>query len=129
MIEKLRQEGYSYKEIADALRISINTVKSYCRRNGLTGTAEKKRYICINCGTEIGEGKRFCSSMCRQTWWNNNLDKLIVRLTTLLLVPIAINLLMPMGIKIGNIVLMNAISRIGLAMNNEFKFILPTYSS
>lgn len=75
MITKLRKEGYSYKEIADALRISVNTVKSYCRRNGLTKTVEKKRTICINCGNEIEEGKRFCSSSCRQNWWNNNLDK------------------------------------------------------
>lgn len=75
MITKLRLEGYSYKEIADALKISINTVKSFCRRNGLTGTSEKKKHICINCGTEIDEGKKFCSSKCRQEWWNNNLDK------------------------------------------------------
>lgn len=75
MIEKLRQEGYSYKEIADNLRISINTVKSFCRRNGLTGSKDKKRHICINCGCEIDENKKFCSPECRQTWWNNNLDK------------------------------------------------------
>lgn len=75
MITKLRQAGYSYKEIADALKISINTVKSFCRRNGLTGTSEKKKHICINCGAEIDEGKKFCSSKCRQDWWNNNLDK------------------------------------------------------
>ena len=48
MITRLRQAGYSYKEIADALKISINTVKSFCRRNGLTGTSENKKHICIN---------------------------------------------------------------------------------
>lgn len=34
MITRLRQAGYSYKEIADALKISVNTVKSFCRGNG-----------------------------------------------------------------------------------------------
>ncbi|MDU0964873.1 hypothetical protein [Peptostreptococcus anaerobius] len=61
MITKLRQAGYSYKEIVDALKISINTVKSFCRQNGLTGTSEKKKHICINCGAEIDESKKFCS--------------------------------------------------------------------
>lgn len=75
MITRLRQAGYSYKEIADALKISINTVKSFCRRNGLTGTSEQKKHICINCGAEIDESKKFCSSKCRQEWWNSNLDK------------------------------------------------------
>lgn len=75
MITKLRQSGYSYREIADALKISVNTVKSHCRRNGLTGTFENKKQICINCGVEIDDGKKFCSSNCRQAWWNKNLDK------------------------------------------------------
>lgn len=75
MIEKLRQEGYSYKEISESLRVSINTVKSYCRRNGLTGNTKKKKHICLNCGCEIDEKKKFCSPTCRQTWWNNHLDK------------------------------------------------------
>lgn len=75
MIEKLRQNGYSYKEIADALKISINTVKSFCRRNDLSGTSTNKTYICINCGKELNANKRFCSSTCRQAWWNKNLDK------------------------------------------------------
>ena len=66
MITRLRQARYSYKDIADALKISINTVKSYCRRNGLTGISEKKKQICINCGTEINKDKKFCSYKCRQ---------------------------------------------------------------
>lgn len=65
MITRLRQAGYSYKEIADALKISINTVKNFCRLKGLTGTSEKIKHIYINCGVEIDDSKKFCSSKCR----------------------------------------------------------------
>lgn len=75
MIKKLRQEGYSYKEISESLRVPINTVKSYSRRKGLTGSHNKKKHICLNCGYEIDDKKKFCSATCRQTWWNNHLDK------------------------------------------------------
>lgn len=39
-IETLREKGSGYKKTADVLGISLSTVKSYCRRHGLTkGTA------------------------------------------------------------------------------------------
>lgn len=31
-IDKLRENNFSYKQVADAIGVSINTVKSYCRR-------------------------------------------------------------------------------------------------
>lgn len=31
-IDKLREKDFSYKQVADAIGVSINTVKSYCRR-------------------------------------------------------------------------------------------------
>ena len=34
----LRSEGKSYNAIADELNISVNTVKTFCRRNRLGGT-------------------------------------------------------------------------------------------
>lgn len=34
-IGKMRAAGMSYTRIAESLDISINSVKSYCRRNGL----------------------------------------------------------------------------------------------
>ena len=36
----LRKAGRSYTEIADALGISKNTVKTFCRRNGLAPEVE-----------------------------------------------------------------------------------------
>jgi orotate phosphoribosyltransferase-like protein len=37
-IQRLRQAGMGYGKIAQSLSISANTVKAYCRRNGLAGT-------------------------------------------------------------------------------------------
>ena len=36
-IRKLRENGASYSEIATDMRIPANTIKTYCRRNGLIG--------------------------------------------------------------------------------------------
>ena len=36
-IEKLRAEGLSYGKISETLGLSINTIKTYCRRHGLGG--------------------------------------------------------------------------------------------
>lgn len=41
-IVDLRERGYSYGQIANALNISINTIKSFCRRNGLVSTKIKE---------------------------------------------------------------------------------------
>lgn len=56
----LRRDGAGYGSIAAKLGISINTVKSFCRRNSLT--APKKSSICEECGKPItqtlaGRGK------------------------------------------------------------------------
>ena len=84
-IMKLRAAGYGYGKIAQELDISLNTVKSFCRRNRL-----KKATIvpviptgevthCENCGREIKQvfkrkRRRFCSDKCRNLWWNSHLD-------------------------------------------------------
>ena len=39
-VRKLRLEGAGYKQIASELELSINTVKSYCRRSLLCGMGE-----------------------------------------------------------------------------------------
>ena len=76
------------RTIAGKLGISPNTVKSYCRRNGLGEMAVPKRKVpqfsgevttCRNCGTEIRQvAKRkkriFCCDKCRNEWWNRHLD-------------------------------------------------------
>ena len=70
-VEELRQMGYSYKTIAEKLNISVNTVKSYCRRNNL------KTSQCAVCGAELThiphkKKKKFCSDKCRMKWWREH---------------------------------------------------------
>lgn len=87
-ITRMRANGAGYRTIAGKLGISANTVKSYCRRNGLGGVAQPKRKAvvysgevsyCQNCGAEIRQlakrkKKRFCCDKCRNQWWNAHLD-------------------------------------------------------
>lgn len=76
-IISLRRNGAGYGGIATELGISINTVKSFCRRNSLT--APKMGTACEECGKPITQNpgrkrKRFCSDACRNKWWNSHLD-------------------------------------------------------
>lgn len=80
----LRKEGYGYATIANALGITKDSVKSFCRSHNLAGKkAEDNRRIelapdsCLNCGKPIlqkdGLKKRkFCCPSCRTLWWNTH---------------------------------------------------------
>ncbi len=88
-IVKMRQQGRGYVAIAQSLCISENTVKSFCRRKKLNGTAVPKAvsapimdgmHFCQCCGKEVAQmpgrkEKRFCSDRCRNKWWNSHLDQ------------------------------------------------------
>jgi hypothetical protein len=75
----LRGKGESYTAIAAAIGASENTVKSYCRRNGLgsDAVAQRKRAVdkaCGYCGEPLhhtpgAKKKRFCSDWYRMKWW------------------------------------------------------------
>lgn len=79
-ITSLRSQGFGYAKIAQALGLSKNTVKSYCRRNNLpSAVLEDPSGItpsfCLECGTAITQAagrktKNFCSDACRHKWWN-----------------------------------------------------------
>ena len=67
----LRQKGMSYGEIANKLEISINTIKSFCRRSLI----ELGKNICKHCGKPVEQNpgrreKKFCSDACRMKWWS-----------------------------------------------------------
>ena len=80
MIEELRNSGCGYKEISEQLQISINTVKSYCKRHELTRMGKRNSgsvRFCVQCGTEIKQEqhrktKKFCSDRCRMIWWREH---------------------------------------------------------
>lgn len=87
-IIRMRSNGDGYRVISDKLGLSLNTVKSFCRRNNLGGVAKPERKkieysdevaYCQNCGAEIRQiakqkKKRFCCDKCRNAWWNSHLD-------------------------------------------------------
>lgn len=82
-ISNLRAEGFGYKRIAEQMGISENTIKTYCRRNGLGGKAateeQADKHVCLYCGVEVEQNpgrkeKKFCSDKCRNKWWNEHLD-------------------------------------------------------
>ena len=70
-----RMEGLGYGGIADRLGISENTVKSFCRRNNLTGAAAVEASMaCRQCGQPLAlvpgrKGRKFCTEACRRAWW------------------------------------------------------------
>ena len=80
----MRAAGNGYGSIAQSLGISLNTVKSFCRRKAIT---EKTAVLltgettcCENCGREIQQvakrkKKRFCCDKCRNQWCNSHLDQ------------------------------------------------------
>lgn len=47
-IEELWLQGYGSKKIADELGINVNTVKSFCRRHGLSGDRQQKEFNSLN---------------------------------------------------------------------------------
>lgn len=88
-IRRFRLNGIGYAKVANELSLSKETVKSFCRRNGLAGRAEdilaeqkeEEGVLCRNCGKPLEQipGKKirkFCSKQCRETWWKKNPEKI-----------------------------------------------------
>lgn len=83
MIEEYRKNGIGYKQIAKDIGISVNSVKTYCRRNNLCSDDLQNRIsnsVCEQCGKIVVQRKgkkhkRFCSDSCRNKWWNTHLDQ------------------------------------------------------
>lgn len=79
----LRGLNYSYSFIARELELSMNTVKSICRRKGFKAHGKRKTKaekasapICKCCHRPLPEGTRsdakFCSAYCRSKWRRQN---------------------------------------------------------
>lgn len=77
-IKELRKSGYGYKRVAAELGISINTIKSFCRKEGLNGVkgTVQTNDVCLTCGLALPPSKtkkrKFCSKECREKWWSKN---------------------------------------------------------
>lgn len=82
-ITGMRTRGMSYGQIGKSLGIPTSTIKTYCKRAGIIPQGQQEAPLesaCLCCGKLIEQArgrkqKKFCSDKCRNTWWNNNLDK------------------------------------------------------
>lgn len=80
---QMRKDGVSCAQISLELGINVNTVKTFCRRNGVTGKqaeAETEDKRCLQCGSPVHQRpgrkeKKFCSDACRNRWWNTHLNQ------------------------------------------------------
>ncbi len=77
-IRDLREQGMGYKKIAAAIGISVNSVKSLCRRDAAKPEPVYESEIkCPQCGKVVSQEsrkRRFCSPECRTRWWNSHLN-------------------------------------------------------
>lgn len=77
-IQRMRQQRLGYTQIAKEVDLPLNTVKSYCFRNGLhTEVLINNSDLCKNCGKVITQKSKtrprvFCSQECKCTWWNSH---------------------------------------------------------
>ena len=85
IITRMREEGEGYTAIARRIGVPKETVKSFCRRSDLgrkysQPKSKADRNKCPQCGQRIVQKsgvkpRRFCSSECRQAWWNSHPEK------------------------------------------------------
>lgn len=78
-----RRRGIGYADIGRELGISKDTVKSFCRRNGLTISEVKTDDLdrCRECGNPIVQQEKskkriFCCKACREKWWTEHADRI-----------------------------------------------------
>ena len=80
-ISELRGQNFSYQFIGEALGLSINTVKSVCRRRGIpahgprkTKAEKQEAALCKYCHRLLygRSDKHFCSANCRRAWHLEN---------------------------------------------------------
>ena len=88
-ILQMRQVGVGFADISRKLNLSVNTVKSFCRRSSNVVTsvqAKPKNHIadfapmkCRECGAILVQKEHvkkrvFCSKYCREKWWKEHTD-------------------------------------------------------
>lgn len=76
-LDLMRSHDKSATDIAIALGLSVNTVRSYIRRHPPKDTVEVG---CRQCGKPVMQhkgrkAKYFCSDRCRNAWWNAHPEK------------------------------------------------------
>lgn len=84
---EMRSQGIGIQSIAKTLGINSESLKEFCKRYHLMGPSEvvklniieqeRQHIICPECRKKItrkkrGRTKRFCSEVCRRTWWEKH---------------------------------------------------------
>lgn len=77
ILNVMRSRGKNAADIAIALGLSVNTVRSYIRRHPLKDAVQVG---CRQCGKPVMQTKGrkvkyFCSDRCRNAWWNAHPEK------------------------------------------------------
>lgn len=77
-IADLQLSGFGYRKIAAELGMSVDTIKSFCRRRPLPHHGA----VCAQCGKPLVQiphkkKKRFCCDQCRMTWWKAHPDQIV----------------------------------------------------
>lgn len=70
-IREMRESGLQFNEISEELGISLNSIKSYCRRENVQ---QGERTVCKQCGKPVNQNinkrkKEFCCPRCRLKYW------------------------------------------------------------
>ena len=66
----MRKNQATYAAISDALGIPVNTIKTFCRRNGMVTDTVQHKPCCKYCGSELtntpnAKPRLFCSDQNR----------------------------------------------------------------
>lgn len=85
-IAEFRSTGISYAKTGEAIGISGNIVKTYCRRNHITVTQKSSASdpipaFCRECGAPLAQIEKrkpriFCSKACREKRWHAHPEQL-----------------------------------------------------
>ncbi|NFM45368.1 RNA polymerase subunit sigma-24 [Clostridium botulinum] len=89
-IRLLRYKGWGYKKISNIIGVSRDSVRGYCKRNGLDGYASEDSLnhqqlmvdefvydFCLQCGAKLeqsnkGRKRKFCTPKCKSEWERTN---------------------------------------------------------
>ena len=89
-IKLLRYQRWGYDRIANSLGVSRDSVRGYCKRNGLNGFAPDFKVshqqsmidefvyeFCLRCGARLeqsnkGRKKKYCGAKCKREWEKTN---------------------------------------------------------
>ena len=77
-IRNFRGHGFTLAQTAEALKLPLGTVKTFCHRHPehLFITPKEDAGHCRQCGKPIEQAghkkKKFCSKTCRLQWWGKH---------------------------------------------------------